>query len=208
MNDIDLYYNKNPENNFLSIISNLLIIKNLNCIIEKDFRDNFPFQFFLFSKKEKEDIKIEYQFDDLINLNNIILREYITKLDNVALFYENTTIFIKGLLFKELVISNLINNKNSFTNLKFPKNNIIEVESIYEMKDDVETLDNLENGPILIIQLKGGKVLEQGTHKQLLERGGYYAGLVRSQLAQDEIETQTKNGKVLSEQLIKEQEDA
>ena len=161
-NDIDLYYNKNPENNFESIISNLLIIKNLNCIIEKDFRDNFPFQFFLFSKKEKEDIKIEYQFDDLINLNNIILREYITKLDNVALFYENTTPFIKGLLFKELVISDLMNNKNSFSNLKFPKNNIIEVESIYEMKDDVETLDNLENGPILIIQLKGGKVFDFG----------------------------------------------
>ena len=44
----------------------------------------------------------------------------------------------------------------------------------------------------LIYALKGGKVLEQGTHKQLLERGGYYAGLVRSQLAQDEIETQNQ----------------
>ena len=44
----------------------------------------------------------------------------------------------------------------------------------------------------LIYAIKGGKVLEQGTHKQLLEKGGYYAGLVRSQLAQDEIETQNK----------------
>ena len=44
----------------------------------------------------------------------------------------------------------------------------------------------------LIYAIKGGKVLEQGTHKQLLEQGGYYAGLVRSQLAQDEIETQNK----------------
>ena len=32
-------------------------------------------------------------------------------------------------------------------------------------------------------------MVEQGTHKQLLEINGYYAGLVRSQLAQDEIET-------------------
>ena len=44
----------------------------------------------------------------------------------------------------------------------------------------------------LIYAIKGGKVLEQGTHKELLEKGGYYAGLVRSQLAQDEIETQNK----------------
>ena len=44
----------------------------------------------------------------------------------------------------------------------------------------------------LIYAIKGGRVLEQGTHKQLLEQGGYYAGLVRSQLAQDEIETQNK----------------
>ena len=41
----------------------------------------------------------------------------------------------------------------------------------------------------LIYAIKEGKVIEQGTHKQLLELNGYYAGLVRSQLAQDEIET-------------------
>ena len=45
----------------------------------------------------------------------------------------------------------------------------------------------------LIYACKGGKVFEQGTHKELLEKGGYYAGLVRSQLAQDEIETENKN---------------
>jgi ABC-type multidrug transport system fused ATPase/permease subunit len=48
----------------------------------------------------------------------------------------------------------------------------------------------------LIYAIKGGKVLEQGTHKQLLEQGGYYAGLVRSQLAQDEIETQNKKEEI------------
>ena len=41
----------------------------------------------------------------------------------------------------------------------------------------------------LIYAIKEGKVLEQGTHKELLEKQGYYAGLVKSQLAQDEIET-------------------
>ena len=40
----------------------------------------------------------------------------------------------------------------------------------------------------LIYAIKDGKVLEQGTHQQLLDLNGYYAGLVRSQLAQDELE--------------------
>ena len=44
----------------------------------------------------------------------------------------------------------------------------------------------------LIYACKEGKVLEKGTHKELLAKGGYYAGLVKSQLAQDEIETQNK----------------
>ena len=41
----------------------------------------------------------------------------------------------------------------------------------------------------MIYAIKEGRVIEQGTHKQLLEKNGYYAGLVKSQLAQDEIET-------------------
>ena len=41
----------------------------------------------------------------------------------------------------------------------------------------------------MIFAIKEGKVLEKGTHKELLEKHGYYAGLVKSQLAQDEIET-------------------
>ena len=53
----------------------------------------------------------------------------------------------------------------------------------------------------LIYAIKGGKVLEQGTHKELLEKGGYYAGLVRSQLAQDEIETQNKQEEIKFEKI-------
>ena len=41
----------------------------------------------------------------------------------------------------------------------------------------------------LIYAIKEGTVIEKGTHKELLEKKGYYAGLVKSQLAQDEIET-------------------
>ena len=41
----------------------------------------------------------------------------------------------------------------------------------------------------MIYAIKEGTVIEQGTHKELLEKKGYYAGLVKSQLAQDEIET-------------------
>ena len=51
----------------------------------------------------------------------------------------------------------------------------------------------------LIYACKDGKVLEQGTHKQLIDKGGYYAGLVRSQLAQDEIETKNHQEEILKE---------
>ena len=44
----------------------------------------------------------------------------------------------------------------------------------------------------LIYAIKEGTVIEQGTHKELLEKKGYYAGLVKSQLAQDEIETKAE----------------
>ena len=40
----------------------------------------------------------------------------------------------------------------------------------------------------LIYAIKDGKVYEKGTHQELLDKNGYNAGLVRSQLAQDELE--------------------
>ena len=49
----------------------------------------------------------------------------------------------------------------------------------------------------LIYACRKGKVLERGTYQQLLDKGGYYAGLVRSQLAQDEIETQNKKEEII-----------
>ena len=49
-------------------------------------------------------------------------------------------------------------------------------------------LSTIKNADV-IYAIKDGKVLEKGTHKELLEKKGYYAGLVKSQLAQDEIET-------------------
>ena len=39
----------------------------------------------------------------------------------------------------------------------------------------------------LIYAMKEGKIIEKGTHKELLEMNGYYAGLIRDQLAADEI---------------------
>ena len=45
----------------------------------------------------------------------------------------------------------------------------------------------------LIYAIKEGKVLEQGTHQELLAKNGYYAGLVKSQLAQDELESKEAN---------------
>ena len=40
----------------------------------------------------------------------------------------------------------------------------------------------------LIYAIRDGEVLESGTHQELLEKGGYYYGLVKSQVGQDEEE--------------------
>ena len=50
----------------------------------------------------------------------------------------------------------------------------------------------------LIYALKDGKVLEQGTHQELLEKNGYYAGLVKSQLTEEDLATKEANYDKLS----------
>ena len=41
-----------------------------------------------------------------------------------------------------------------------------------------------------ILVLDEGRVVERGTHSQLLDQGGYYAGLYEKQLLQEELERQ------------------
>ena len=45
----------------------------------------------------------------------------------------------------------------------------------------------------LIYAMKEGKIIEKGTHKELLELNGYYAGLIKSQLANDVIKGEEDN---------------
>ena len=67
-----------------------------------------------------------------------------------------------------------MNNKSSLKNLKFSKNNIIEVESIYKL-NGVKPIDILEEGPILIIQQNNGEVFDFGI---IIENNGvnYFIG--------------------------------
>ena len=45
----------------------------------------------------------------------------------------------------------------------------------------------------LIYALKNAKVLEKGTHEELLKKNGYYAGLVKSQLSEEELANKEEN---------------
>ena len=45
----------------------------------------------------------------------------------------------------------------------------------------------------LIYAIRDGEVLESGTHQELLDKGGYYYGLVKSQVRQDEEEKKNNN---------------
>ena len=45
----------------------------------------------------------------------------------------------------------------------------------------------------IIFAMKEGKIIEQGTHKELLDLNGYYAGLIKEQLAENEIKQEKKD---------------
>ena len=45
----------------------------------------------------------------------------------------------------------------------------------------------------LIYALKDGKVYEKGTHQELLEMNGYYAGLIKSQISEENFENKEEN---------------
>lgn len=47
-----------------------------------------------------------------------------------------------------------------------------------------QRLSTIKNSDF-IFALKQGKVLEQGTHEELLEKNGYYAELIKSQITQE-----------------------
>jgi ATP-binding cassette subfamily B protein len=44
----------------------------------------------------------------------------------------------------------------------------------------------------IIYTIKDGKVCEKGTHEELLNKGGYYADIIRPQLTENESDKQNK----------------
>ena len=57
----------------------------------------------------------------------------------------------------------------------------------------LSTIKNLD----IIYALKDGKVYEQGTHEELLQKGGYYANTIKSQLVLDNIKKQNEIDKYI-----------
>ena len=162
INEIEEYYNER-FNNKENIVYNMLLIKNINIIINELNDTNIPFQFFKF-QKENNELKINFQFEDLFDSNNKKLKEYIAKLSNFNLFTTINNKVLKGILFEELLVSLFMNNK-TLKNLKFPEENIIEIENIYKYVTnaiDVKIQNKLKEETILITQKEDGEVFDFG----------------------------------------------
>ena len=173
INEIENYYKqKYTDNNIEYILYNFVILKNLPNIINKSYPYEIPFQFFKF-KMEKNGLEINYQFDDIIDINRKIIRKYVAQINSLKSFSDLQNEKIKGYVFEDLVVSLFINNK-TFENLKFEGNNIIEVNSIFNMKN-IKKIKNLTPDPVLIIQLDNGEVFDFGF---IMEKNGveYFIG--------------------------------
>jgi len=160
INDIEKYYSNRLLENKEQTLYTLILIKNFPNFIHELKNMDMPFQFFKFEKKN-DNLTIHFQFDDLIDINNRIIREYIAKLNSFSIFTTISNQVIKGFILEELIVSLLMNNK-IFKNLNFSKNNIIEVEDIYNLKKDNIPNIEFEKGPILITQSKNGEVFDLG----------------------------------------------
>ena len=158
INEIEEYYINKYENKEY-ILYNYIFIKNFPEIILESYEGEIPFQFFKI-QKEDEKIKIEFQLEDLLEVNNKNIREHFSKVNSLTDFQVIKNQKLKGIIFEELISAIFFNNK-SFDNIKFPQKNIIEVEEIYYMKNIIPN-ENIENGPILILQKKEGEVFDFG----------------------------------------------
>ena len=166
INEIEKYYNERFNNNE-NIAYNMLLIKNINIIMNELNDTNIPFQFFKF-QKENNELKINFQFEDLFDSNNRKLKEYIAKLSNSDFFATINNNVLKDIFLKELIVSLFMNNK-TFKNLNFPEENIIEIKNIYKYLTNVENdekdvviKNKFKEEPILIIQKENGEVFDFG----------------------------------------------
>ena len=158
INEVEQYYiNKYKNKEF--ILYNFILLKNFPEIVTESYEREIPFQFFKF-QKEKQEIKIDFQHEDLLEANNKKIREYFAIVNNLKDFQSIKNPKLKGIIFEELIATIFLNNK-SFSNLKFPEKNILEVEEIYNMKNIIPHEEFVE-GPILILQKKEGAVFDFG----------------------------------------------
>ena len=163
VNEIEIYSQKKLSQNPESLLYNLITIKNLSKVIDENYQNELPFQFFTF-QKDNDKLKINFKYEDLIDKINKKIRECVAKLNQLDQF-SNLSLREQGFILKELIVSLFMNNK-TFKNLIFPDNNIIEVNKIYNLEEEdipkkINKL-NLSEGPILIIQKEDGEIFDLG----------------------------------------------
>ncbi len=85
-----------------------------------------------------------------------------------------------------LVLDDALSSVDTYTEEKILRrlNEVMKGRSAILISHRVSTVQ----GADLIVVLENGEIVERGTHAELVEQGGYYAGLYHKQLLEEEIE--------------------
>jgi hypothetical protein len=161
-------FNKNIEKIYSkeTIVQNLIILNELIKIkYQFKYKDRLleiiPRQYLnIIQNKELKFITFEYQFPEMINNFQTQIKLHLLENYTINKNYINNN-WIYGHVIEELIIGLFEVNK-LINDLEFPKENIIEVDSIFNIQKEEKIKNILDDYPILIKQRKQGQDYDFG----------------------------------------------